>query len=472
MLVNVLEKTFRKINKPVVVGVSGGPDSMALLHAMMELNLSPVAAYFNHRLREEADQEADFVRNVADSLGVLFREESGDARLFSNEGGLSIEEAARILRYQFLFQAAVDLRAGAVAVAHHADDQVETILMNLLRGTGMKGMLGMREVSLPNQWSESIPLVRPFLGVWKEQILEYLNENHISFLKDPSNAELIFHRNKIRHQLVPLLENTTPGFRSRLLQTANILYADDIALEKLSENAWDSCLNSQGTGYVQFAREIFLKYPLAIKRRLIRKALKNLRPDFRDLGFQHAERALDFLQDPKRKSTNWVAKVNLSQSPKRIVFSTWETDLVKDQFPQLPNRKEVPCPLEGEIKLGNGWYFTIQPMSYSLKHFNKNDFPNDDFMVWIDSDSVSESLFIRSRREGDLFSPLGMAGKSMKVSDLMINEKIPAAFRALWPLVVMGDTILWVPGGRLGHAARITEDTKSLLKLAFIKRES
>ena len=91
-------------------------------------------------------------------------------------------------------------------------------------------------------------------------------------------------------------------------------------------------------------------------------------------------------------------------------------------------------------------------------------------MVWIDSDSVSESLFIRGRREGDLFSPLGMEGKSMKVSDLMINEKIPAAFRALWPLIVMGDTILWVPGGRLGHAARITESTKSLLKLEFTKR--
>lgn len=445
---------------------------MALLHAMAELNLSPVAAYYNHRLREEANQEAEFVRNVADSLGVPFREESGDVRLFSDEGGLSIEEAARILRYQFLFQVAVDLRAGAVAVAHHADDQVETILMNLLRGTGMKGLQGMQEVSLPNQWSRSIPLIRPFLGVWKEQILEYLNENQISFLKDATNAELIFQRNKIRHELVPLLENTTPGFRPRLLQTANILHADDIALEKLSENAWDSCLNSQCTSYVRFDREIFLKYPLAIKRRLIRKALNNLRPDFRDLGFQHVERVFDFLQDPKQKSINWVAKVNLTQSPNRIVFSTWETDLVKDKFPQLTNHEQIPCPFEGEIALGNGWYFTVQPLNYSPNQLNKNNFSNDDFMVWIDRDSVSERMFIRSRGEGDLFSPLGMDGKSMKVSDLMINEKIPAAFRALWPLVVMGDTILWVPGGRLGHAARITEGTKSMLKLAFTKRES
>jgi tRNA(Ile)-lysidine synthase len=471
MIINVVEKTFRKVNKPVVVGVSGGPDSMALLHAMTELNLSPVAAYYNHGLREEADQEAEFVRKVADSLGVPFREESGDVQLFSDEKGLSIEEAARILRYQFLFQAAVDLRAGAVVVAHHADDQVETILMNLLRGTGMKGMLGMQPVSLPNQWSESIPLIRPFLGVWKEQILEYLNENQFSALTDSSNEELIFQRNKIRHELVPLLENITPGFRQRLLQTANILYADDRALEKLTENAWDTCKNSQGTSYVRLDRDIFLKYPRAIKRRLIRKALQNLRPDFRDLGFLQVERVLDFLRDPKQKSTNWVAKVNLSQSPNRIVFSTWETDLVKNQFPQLMvNHEQVPCPLEGEIELGNGWYFTVQPIKYSLHHFNKNDFPNDDFMVWVDSDLVSEKLFIRGRREGDLISPLGMEGKSMKVSDLMINEKIPAAFRVLWPLIVMGDTVIWVPGGRLGHAARITEGTKSLLKLEFVKR--
>jgi tRNA(Ile)-lysidine synthase len=470
MIINAVEMAFGKINKPVVVGVSGGPDSMVLLHAMAELNQSPVAAYFNHGLRKEADQEAEFVRKFADSLGVPFREESGDVRTFSAERGLSIEEAARILRYRFLFQVAVDLRAGAVAVAHHADDQVETVLMNLLRGTGMRGMLGMQTVSLPSQWSESIPLTRPFLGIWKEQILEYLNENQFSALTDPSNAELIFQRNKVRHELVPLLENMTPGFRQRLLQTSEILYADNIALEKLTEKAWDSCLNNQGTSYIRFARDLFLKYPQAIKRRLVRKALQNLRPDFRDLGFRQVERALDFLRDPKKKSTNWVAKVNLSQSPNRIVFSTWETDLVKNQFPQLMDNEPVPCPLEGEIALGNEWYFTIRPVSYSLHHFDKNDFPNDDFMVWVDSDSVSGSLFIRGRREGDLFSPLGMEDKSMKVSDLMINEKIPAAFRALWPLIVMGDTILWVPGGRLGHAARITEGTKSLLKLEFVKR--
>ncbi|MCJ7715897.1 MAG: tRNA lysidine(34) synthetase TilS, partial [Anaerolineales bacterium] len=472
MLFNIVEKTFGSFNKPVIVGVSGGPDSIALLNIMVELNLSPIAAHYNHKLREEADREAEYVREFARSLGVPFLEDSGDVQLFSREQGLSIEEAARILRYQYLFQAADDLGAGAVAVAHHADDQIETMLMNLLRGSGMKGLTGMEEKSLPTQWSETIPLFRPFLGVWKAQILEYIDEKQLSFHEDPSNAEVIFHRNKIRHELVPMLETITPGFKKRLLQTADILQADDSALNDLSDNAWESCLINQGTSYVRFAKDVFLKYPLALKRRLIRKALENLRPNFRELSYPQVERALEFLLDPKNKSTNWVAKVNLSQSPNKIVFSTWETDNVKDQFPQLIGQDNITCPIPGEVSLGNGWYFTVQLVEYSSNSYELTVFPKDDFLVWVDGDVFQREIVLKSRTEGDLISPLGMDGKSMKVTDLMINEKIPGAFRKQWPLITNDETILWIPGGRLGHKARITENSKSLLQLAFDKRKS
>ena len=138
MLFNIVKSVIGIIDKQPVVGVSGGPDSIALLHIMMELGLSPIAAHYNHKLREEADLEAKFVREFASSLEIPFMEDSGDVQLFSQEEGLSIEEAARILRYQFLFRVADDLEAGAVLVAHHADDQIETILMNLLRGSGTK----------------------------------------------------------------------------------------------------------------------------------------------------------------------------------------------------------------------------------------------------------------------------------------------------------------------------------------------
>jgi tRNA(Ile)-lysidine synthase len=470
MLINIVKSIIGIIDKQPVVGVSGGPDSIALLHIMMELGLSPIAAHYNHKLREEADLEAKIVREFTNSLGIPFMEDSGDVRLFSQEEGLSIEEAARILRYQFLFRVADDLGAGAVSVAHHADDQIETILMNLLRGSGMKGLVGMQEITLPTQWSSTIPLIRPFLTVWKDQILEYLDENQLSYLEDPTNEEVIFQRNKIRHELVPSLENFSPGFKQRLLQTSDIIAADDNALEHFSENAWESCLISKGASYLRFTKDDFHKSPLALRRRLIRKALESLRPKFRELSFSQVERALDFFSDPKKKSMNWVAKVNISQSPNIIVFSTWETEIVKNQYPQLLNRDKITCPNPGEVALGKGWYFTVKIIEYSPDNYERMEFLKDDFLVWVDSDLFQEEITLRNRTEGDMISPLGMEGKSMKVSDLMINEKIPSAVRNQWPLIVSDDTILWIPGGRLGHKARITENTQTLLQFAFDKR--
>ncbi|MCK4800765.1 MAG: tRNA lysidine(34) synthetase TilS, partial [Anaerolineales bacterium] len=270
MVFKAVEETFRNITPPLLVGVSGGPDSLALLHVAAGLNLSPFAVYFNHMLREDTPQEEVFVRDFAQSLGVPFRKGAGNVRLYADEQGLSIEEAARILRYKFLFQTAADISAGAVVVAHHADDQVETILMNLLRGTGMRGMLGMQVVSLPNQWSDSIPLVRPFLGIEKNHILDYVNEHKLNPLIDPTNAELIYQRNRIRHELIPLLEKLTPGFRQRLLQTAEILSKDEQVLEKMTEITWKSCLEDQSDHQLQLNREVLREISPSIQRRLIR----------------------------------------------------------------------------------------------------------------------------------------------------------------------------------------------------------
>ena len=191
MVIEIVEKVLRLIESPIVIGTSGGPDSMALLHIMVELNKAPIATHFDHQIRDESKREADFVRDYAESKGIPYRGGSGNVIEFSRAEGMSVEEAGRFLRYQFLFQTADREGAGGVAVAHHADDQAETILMNLIRGTGMKGLQGMQVVSMPTQWSKSIPLVRPFLSVDKDLVLEYLTENDVPFLIDPSNSDLV-----------------------------------------------------------------------------------------------------------------------------------------------------------------------------------------------------------------------------------------------------------------------------------------
>ncbi len=445
---------------------------MVLLHAMQVKGYAPIAAHFNHKLRDGSDQEAELIRAYCLDEGLPFRTGSGDVRQFANEGSYSIEEAARILRYQFLFDVAAQEMAGAVAVAHHADDQVETILMNLLRGAGTKGLSGMQVVSIPNPWHESIPLVRPLLEVGKKELIDYQLAYQLPVIEDLSNLDEVYFRNKIRHTLVPQLEGLTPGFHKRLLQTAEILSAEDQALEHYCNIAWTTCCHSQGSSYLQLAREELLDYPVAIQRRLIRKALKNLRPDFSELSYLQVEAALDFIRNPTRKSANWVAKVNLSQSPKMVVLSTWETDVVKNQFPQLLGHEHLQIPDEGEVSLGNGWYLVISPVEYSQDQYDRIEIPGEDFLVWMDWSAITEDSVIRPRREGDMIKPLGMDGSSMKVADMMINEKIPAPYREDWPLISGKDMILWVPGGRLSQEASITKESVSLVEMKFIRRKS
>ncbi len=472
MVFKSLEQVLPIIEPPIVVGISGGVDSMVLLHAMQVKGYAPIAAHFNHKLREGSDQEAEVIRAYCLEEGLPFRTGSGDVRQFAGEGSYSIEEAARILRYQFLFDVAAQEMAGAVAVAHHADDQVETILMNLLRGAGTKGLSGMQVVSIPNPWHESIPLVRPLLEVEKKELVDYQLEFQLPVIEDLSNLDEVFFRNKIRHTLVPQLEGLTPGFHKRLLQTAEILSAEDQALDHYCNIAWTTCCHSQGSSYLQLAREELLDYPVAIQRRLIKKALKNLRPDFTELNYLQVEAALDFIRNPNRKSANWVAKVNLSQSPKMVVLSTWETDVVKNQFPQLLGHDHLQIPDKGEVSLGNGWYLVISPVEYSQDEYDRIEIPGEDFLVWMDWSAITENSVIRPRQEGDMIKPLGMDGSSMKVADMMINEKIPAPYREDWPLISGKDMILWVPGGRLSQEASITRESVSLVEMKFIRRKS
>jgi len=247
--------------------------------------------------------------------------------------------------------------------------------------------------------------------------------------------------------------------------------AEDQALDYFTDSAWDTCLSSQGGSYLQLLRDELLEYPVAIQRRVFRKAIKTIRPDFVELSFLHVEAALDFCRDPSRKSTNWVAKVNLSQSPRKVVLSTWETDLVKDQFPQIVDQKEINLAEPGIKDLGNGWFLEIKPVDFKPEQFGGMDIPGEDFLVWIDQAEINSGTVLQVRQEGDMIQPLGMGGQSMKVSDLMINEKIPAPYRANWPMVSGEKGILWVPGGRMSRDSRITEETQAVLEFRFYRQK-
>ena len=232
---NLRERCDLGISSKVILGVSGGPDSLCLLHLLWKLGMPVVVAHLDHQLRPESAEDAGFVAHFAAELGLPFSLGREDVQALADRGSVSIEEAARTARYSFLFAEAERLGAEAVAVAHTADDQIETILMHLLRGAGLAGLRGMSYRSLPTQWNNRIPLVRPLLGSWRSQVMAYLDSNHLVPLQDSSNQDVRFYRNAIRHRVLPFLEQGQPRLRERLWQMTKTLSDDYTIVEGVVE---------------------------------------------------------------------------------------------------------------------------------------------------------------------------------------------------------------------------------------------
>ncbi len=317
MFLNPLEKTAQTKcgltnENPILVGVSGGADSLALMHGLHRLGYPLVIAHLDHALRAESAADAVFVRQKAESLGLTFIEKRVDVGAFAESEHFSIEEAARTVRYRFLFSTARDLGAQAVAVAHHADDQVETVLMHFLRGAALSGLSGMKYRSVMPVWDDEIPLVRPLLDLWREDIEAYLSEIGWQAREDLTNRDTTYFRNSLRHELIPELEGYNPQFKEVLWRMANVLGEEDRYLTDLAEQAWESCLIVRTQERVDLDREVFLSLDKALQRRLLRKALGLLRPDLRDMGFEVVERGLAFVETPSESGEiDLVSQLNL-----------------------------------------------------------------------------------------------------------------------------------------------------------------
>ncbi len=274
------------LEKPLVLGLSGGPDSTALLEVLQRLNYQLVIAHFDHRLRPDSGDQAIQLKQILKVRGYHLVFGSGDVIQFSLDNHQSIEEAARNLRYGFLFETAREYHAQAVAVGHTSDDQVETILMHLLRGSGAEGMKGMTYNSLPNAWSDRIALIRPLLGVWRAEIAAYVKERQLPTLLDESNQDPRFLRNRLRLELVPLLERLNPGARRHIWQTSSILEAEDSIVDQIIEKAWETTCRIQQQEAIGFDTRLLKAQPKAVQRRLLRKAVKSINQDLSEVGFE------------------------------------------------------------------------------------------------------------------------------------------------------------------------------------------
>jgi tRNA(Ile)-lysidine synthase len=462
----ILQQIFPSgLTKPLLIGVSGGPDSLCLLDILNRLRYSLIVAHLNHGLRPEAGEDADLVGQIANNLGIKVVQGKEDVPAYARENKLSIEEAARVLRYRFLFTQARLNGAQAVAVAHSADDQVETMVMHLLRGAGLYGLKGMSYYALPNAWSQDIPLIRPLLSAWRQEITQYCQERDLHPIQDKSNQDINYHRNRLRHELIPYLETYNPQLRKILWRTTQTLAGDEEILETAVGKAWEECLIDQGPGYVAFRYADIKEYSQGMQRRLVRQGLNQIHPGLRDVDFETIERAMGFISKPSRTGTiSLSGGCYLLLEGDRLWLAGWEADLPGFAWPQVPAGAAIDLYVPGEITLSPGWSFKAELICRTALPPSLNTNPNT-FQAWMSFERLNMPLHIRPRRPGDRFQPLGMAENTVKLSDLMINAKLPRRARSAWPLVCSKDKIVWVPGHAISNAVRIDEDTQQVVHL-------
>ncbi len=460
----------------VVVGVSGGPDSLALVHVLGslrdQLQISLAVAHLNHHLRGTAsDADAEFVARVAREWGLPAVVESRDVAAFARAEHLSIEEAAREARYAFLSEAAARVGASTLAVAHTADDQVETILMHLFRGAGLAGLRGMEyrvqgstfNVQRAQLGAGTLKLVRPLLDATRAEVEVYCQANGLSPRMDESNRDVTFCRNRLRHQVIPYLETVNPNLRSVLLRMAHSI-ADDYAFLQVQVREAFGRVARVEDGAIVFAREAWRALHPALQRGTLRMAVQQLRSDLRNIDWTHIEDARHVALE---KETGAMATLpdDLMLVVGYQAFTIGETR--EEISPDMPLLKveSLALAVSGQKQLpGSDWAVQTEIVSGALPPANR-------WTAWLDAERVGDDLRLRRRRPGDRFEPTGL-GHTKSLSEFMIDAKIPRVVRHELPLLVAGEQIVWVCGWRVGEHARVTPETRRVLQVTFLKNRT
>jgi tRNA(Ile)-lysidine synthase len=450
-------------DRPIIVGVSGGPDSLCLMDTLRQAGYSIVVAHFNHQLRQESSQDARMVEKTASRLMLGCHIDGADVRAYADQEKLSLEEAARNLRYRFMFKLARERNAQAVAVGHTADDQVETILMHFLRGSALNGLKGMSHRSIIKMFDPEIPIVRPLLNTWREETVIYCAANGLRPHYDSSNDSIDFQRNRIRHLLIPNLESYNPKLREAVLRMSQSLKGDYALLMEMLETAWQETVADAEENSIIFDFDRLSKCSLGLQRNLVKHAMQTLSPEV-DVSYSTLERAAAMINNPAQFSrTDLKGGLRMFRESNHLYICTLNAELPFNLWPQLMGTISVPVSTPAQIELAGGWKFNCEHWNMPVLAREQAERNEDPFQVWLDAKNLSKPIKLRARRQGDQFAPLGLDGHTQKLSDFFVNVKMPQRARENWPLLCAGDEIIWVPGYRPAHPYRLTESTKNIL---------
>ena len=470
----ILQHAMIENGETVLVAVSGGADSLALLyglHALRpQLKCQFHVAHLNHCLRPDADGDADFVQRHAFLLELPCTVRRAEVDCLAKQWKLSVETAGRKARYQFYGDVCREIGATKVALGHHQDDTAETVLMNLIRGSGAVGLKGIAPV-------RDIKIIRPLIGFTREQIEAFLTSIGVNPQHDSTNTDKRYLRNRIRHELIPILESDyNPNIRTGLNRTADVLGAESEYLDTIAQAAFEACRipNTNETveqNSVILDRAKFREYHIALQRRMLRQSISEILGDTSDLYFVHCEAMLNLIEG---NTPNAVLAL-----PNGLRFQRVYQHLIFERSGSL-----LPVRTESFA------YRLTVPGKTSITALKTEiiaevgDVPSDETLTLPDGKfeaifdyeklrgTIAETLplTVRNRQQGDRFQPYGMQG-TKKIKDFLIDAKVPRYERDCIPLLVCGNEVLWIIGYTTSELFKIKPSTRQYIHLRYVSDE-
>ncbi|MDP9751602.1 tRNA lysidine(34) synthetase TilS [Thermoanaerobacter pentosaceus] len=445
-----------KENDKIVMGVSGGPDSLCMLDILYNLkdlfNLKLYVVHVNHMIRgEEARRDAQFVENICCKLKLPFFLFEKDVKKIAKEMGYSEEEAGRYVRYQAFEEVLKEVKGNKIAVAHNKNDVVETVFLNLIRGAGMTGLIGIKPVNGN--------IIRPLIEIERKEIEIYLKEKGLKPAIDFTNYEDLYKRNKVRLKLIPFINETFEvDIIKNIYRMAKIILEENDYLEKECEKIFNEvCYFNQEEIFADIEKLRVQHH--AIQRRLVRLMYQKLKGDIYGLEYIHVEDVLSLLDKPTSSKIDLPFEIEALKSYNNLIMRKVKQKEVKTFWAKL----NIP----GITNIDGIGQFKTTVLG--IEEVKKLDIGK--YTKFFDYDKIQKDVVIRNRQAGDVFSPLNMGG-SKKLKEFFVDEKIPREIRNSIPLLAIGNEIVWVVGYRMSDKFKVDKNTKKVLVIEYTKEEN
>ena len=454
----------------VLVAVSGGADSLALLYGLhalrAHLSCKLHVVHLNHCLRPDADADTEFVQQHAARLEVPCTIQRAEVPRLVKEWKLSVEAAGRKARYQFYESVCTEVSATKVALGHHQDDIAETVLMNLIRGGGATGLKGIPPV-------RDAKFIRPLSGFTRQNIEAFLTSINIVPRHDATNTDTAYLRNRIRGELIPqLARDYNPNIKTGLSRTADVLDAESEYLDTAAREALEICRIQGPHANVVLNRVKFRQYHIALQRRMLRQSVSEMLGDMSDLYFAHCEAMLNLVEgDAPNTVLALPNDLRFRRAYQQLIFEKKTVEMESFTYPVTIGGKTSIAILNTEITAELGDVESHGTLALPDGKFEAIFDYEKLRKVFAELSSETVPLIVRNRRQGDRFQPYGMRG-TKKIKDFLIDAKVPRYERDSIPLLVCGDEILWVIGYTTSESFKIKPDTRQYLYLRYVSDET